>query len=78
MSNNGIVVGALKEAELIGLQSLAEAMIDSIATLRAGRESVKGYLIRVNNDNDVEIVKEVNLRVRGGTYNLEPRQTEKI
>lgn len=78
MSNKGIVVGALKEEELNGLQTMAESILDSIATIKAGRESVKGYLLRVNNDNDIEIVKEVNLKVKGGTYNLEQRKAEAI
>lgn len=78
MSNNGIVVGALKEEELNGLQTMAESILDSIATIKAGRESVKGYLLRVNEDNDIEIIKEVNFRVRGGTYNLEQRKAKTV
>lgn len=78
MSNNSIVVGALKDSELSVIQSMAEAILDSVATLRAGKESVRGYLLRINNDNDVEIVKEVNLRVRGGTYNLEQGKTKAV
>jgi hypothetical protein len=78
MGNNGIVVGALKDAELNGLQTMAESMLDSIATIKAGRESVKGYLLRVNEDNDIEIIKEVNFRVRGGTYNLEQGKTKEV
>jgi hypothetical protein len=78
MNNNGIVVGALKEEELNGLQTMAESILDSIATIKAGRESVKGYLLRVNDDNDIEIIKEVHFRVRGGDYKLEPRTTKEI
>lgn len=78
MNNNGIVVGALKEEELNGLQTMAESILDSIATIKAGRESVKGYLLRVNDDNDIEIIKEVHFRVRGGDYKLEPRKTKEV
>ena len=78
MSNSGIVVGALKDSELEFVKSMAEAILDSVATLRAGKESVRGYLLRINDDNDVEIVKEVNLRVRGGTYNLEQGKTKAV
>lgn len=78
MNNKSIVVGALKDSELEFIQSMAEAILDSVATLRAGKESVRGYLLRINEDNDVEIVKEVNLRVRGGTYNLEQGKTKAV
>jgi hypothetical protein len=58
-----IEVEALKESELNFIQTMAESIIDSVATIKAGLETVKGYLLRVNEDNNVEIVKEVSVRI---------------
>lgn len=58
-----IEVEALKESELNFIQTMAESILDSVATIRAGLETVKGYLLRVNDDNNVEIVKEVSVRI---------------
>lgn len=58
-----IEVEALKESELNFIQTMAESIIDSVATIKAGLETVKGYILRVNEDNNVEIVKEVSVRI---------------
>lgn len=64
-------VGALKNSELTLIQSMAESILDSIATIKAGRESVKGYLLRADENGDINIVKEV-------SFHLESRKTEEI
>lgn len=58
-----IEVEALKESELSFIQTMAESILDSVQTIKAGLETVKGYLLRVNEDNNVEIVKEVCVRI---------------
>lgn len=58
-----IEVGALRESELNLIQTMAESILDSVATIKAGLETVKGYLLRVNEDNNVEIVREVCVRI---------------
>lgn len=58
-----IEVEALKESELNFIQTMAESILDSIATIKTGLETVQGYLLRVNENNNVEIVKEVSVRI---------------
>ena len=64
-------VGALKMSELDSVQSFAEAILDSIATIKAGRDSVKGFLLRIDDDGNIEIVKEVK-------FSFEQRKTEEV
>lgn len=51
-----VEVQALKESELNSIQSFAECILDSVATMKAGLQNVKGFLLKVNDDNNVEIV----------------------
>lgn len=64
-------IGALKMSELDSVQSFAEAILDSIATIKAGRDSVKGFLLRIDDDGNIEIVKEVK-------FSFEQRKTEEV
>lgn len=50
---------ALKESELNCMQSMAEGILDSIATIKAGLKSLQGFMLRINNDNNIEIVKGI-------------------
>lgn len=56
-------VGALKENELNLIQTFAEGILDSIATIKAGVQQVKGFLLKINDENNIEIIKEVNVNV---------------
>lgn len=64
-------VGALKISELDSIQSFAEAILDSIVTIKAGRNSVKGFLLRIDDEGNIEIVKEVK-------FSFEQRKTEEV
>lgn len=64
-------VGALKMSELDSIQSYAEAILDSVATIKAGRDSVKGFLLRIDDDGNIEIVKEVK-------FSFEQRKTAEV
>lgn len=64
-------VGALKISELDSIQSFAEAILDSVATIKAGRNSVKGFLLRIDDEGNIEIVKEVK-------FSFEQRKTEEV
>ena len=64
-------VGALKMSELDSIQSFAEAILDSVATIKAGRDSVKGFLLRIDDDGNIEIVKEVK-------FSFEQRKTAEV
>lgn len=57
-------VGALKENELNLMQTFAEGILDSVATIRAGIQQVKGFLLKINEDNNIEIIKEVDINVK--------------
>lgn len=57
-------VGALKESELNIIQTFAEGILDSIATIKAGVQQVKGFLLKVNDENNIEIIQEVNINVQ--------------
>lgn len=59
----GLTVGALSYAEISTIESLAQAILDSIATMKAGLKEVQGFLLRINEDNNVEIVSEVKLKL---------------
>lgn len=58
-----IEVEALKESELNFIQTMAESILDSVQTIRSGLNEVRGYLLRVNDDNNIEIVKEVSVHI---------------
>lgn len=57
-------VGALKENELNLIQTFAEGILDSVATIRAGIQQVKGFLLKINDENNVEIIREVDIDVK--------------
>lgn len=56
-------VNALSVAEINTIESLAQSILDSVATMKAGLKEVQGFLLRINENNDVEIISEVNLRL---------------
>lgn len=59
----GLAVGALSSAEISTIESLAQAILDSVATMKAGLKEVQGFLLRVNEEHNVEIVSEVKLKL---------------
>ncbi len=57
-------VAALKENELNLIQTFAEGILDSIATMKAGVQQVKGFLLRINEENNIEIVQRIDANVQ--------------
>jgi len=60
-----IEVQALKFSELESIQSFAECILDSVATLKAGRQTLRGFLLKINDEMNIEIVgKDVECNVQ--------------
>lgn len=57
------IVEGLTEGELDNIQSLAEGILDGIATIKAGIDVAKGFVLGIDDNNNVEILREVTFNV---------------
>lgn len=52
----------LSIGEIESIQSLAENILDSIHSIKAGIECLKGYLLKIDDDGNICVVREIDVK----------------
>lgn len=59
----GVYVKSLSMSQLEQIQNYAEAILDMVASMKAGRKIVQGFLLKIDSDGEVKIVGKKEIEI---------------